>query len=87
MFPRIVYNKTAVKNVTQFHLLATEKLLESLERKQMENIFSVAVNLRDFPMRNYRSLFSLLYLYSDIWHEAQNKNSRFPWQLLESLGL
>lgn len=87
VFPRILYNETSVNNVTQFHLLATEKLLESLERKQMEYIFSVPVNLRDFPMRNYRSLFFLLYLYSDIWLKAGNKNSRFPWQLLENPGL
>lgn len=87
VFPRILYNETSVNNVTQFHLLATEKLLESLERKQMEYIFSVPVNLRDFPMRNYRSLFFLLYLYSDIWLKAENKNSRFPWQLLENPGL
>jgi hypothetical protein len=31
-----MYNETAVKYVTQFNLLAAEKLLESLEGKQMD---------------------------------------------------
>lgn len=61
------------------------ELLESLERKQMDIYIFLWIQ-RDFPMRNYRLLFSLLYLYSDRWHKTENKNSWFPWQLLENLG-
>lgn len=85
-----MYNETAVKYVTQFNLLAAEKLLESLEGKQMDIYIyiyiSVPMNLRDFPIRNYRLLFSLLYLYSDRWHKTGSKNSRFPWQSLGKPG-